>query len=47
MFDLLVGHVLVTPIGTAMAMTSTIPINKPIQSPIKHCLEQHVDCLLK
>ena len=45
-FELLVPH-LVTPIGTAIAITSIIPINKPIQRPIKHPFEQKFDFLLK
>ena len=45
-FDLLIPH-LVTPIGTAIAMTRPMPINRPIPSPIKHGFEQTLDFLLK
>ena len=40
---LLVSHVLVTAIGTAIAMTSTTPIAKPIQSPITHFFDQQFE----
>ena len=32
-----------TPTGTAIAITSAIPIAKPIHSPIRHCFEQQLE----
>jgi hypothetical protein len=40
-------HLLMTPSGTAITMTSTMPIAKPIQSPIKHRFEQNLERTLK
>ena len=36
-----------TPTGTAIAITSAMPIAKPIPRPIRHCFEQQVERSLK
>ncbi len=38
---------LVRPTGTAITITSTTPIARPIRSPIRHAFEQNLDCPLK